>query len=168
MDYIEFYKTAYACLEHRTPVMFDCGELCWSSCCQNNGKGMLLFPHEEEFISSLTSDFILIDSEITICDYTVRLLLCNGTCDRRTRPLACRIFPLFPFLASDGEITVGFDPRAKGTCPLLFTDMDELHIGGLFRLSVLKVASILKEDPLVRTFLLKISEELDTIKSFRL
>jgi hypothetical protein len=25
-----------------------------------------------------------------------RLAVCNGTCDRSKRPLACRIFPFFP------------------------------------------------------------------------
>ena len=168
MDRLELYKKAYAILENRTPVLYDCGGLCSSACCMDNGKGMLLFPHEEEYIRTQTDDYNIINSEIVISGYRVKLLTCSGSCERRTRPLSCRIFPLFPFMSEDNRILVDYDPRAKGTCPLLFTDIEGIYIGGLFRLSVLKAADILKEDPLIRAFLLKISGELETIGSFRL
>lgn len=168
MDYTELYKKAYACLENRTPVLFDCGELCRASCCTNNGKGMLLFPREEEYIRNMTDDFTIVNSGIVVSGYRVKLLTCSGSCDRHTRPLACRIFPLFPFFTNDGRISVDFDPRAKGTCPLLLTDVEGIYIGGLFRLSVFQAAEILKEDPLIRAFMIQISNELETIRSFRL
>ena len=77
------------------------------------------------------------------------------------------IFPLFPFLHK-GRITIAFDPRAKGTCPLLFEDIEELYIRGLFRLKVL-IASyeMIQHEPL-RDFLSAYTIELDEIARFKL
>ena len=78
-----------------TPLAFDCGRLCGSHCCQGGADaGMRLFPGETA------------DSGFTVRDTADggRLLLCGGHCDRRVRPLACRIFPLFPISAmTDGS-----------------------------------------------------------------
>ena len=93
-----------------TPLAFDCGRLCGSRCCQGGADaGMRLFPGEAA------------DSGFTVRDTADggRLLLCGGHCDRRVRPLACRIFPLFPYLDGDGRIRAGFDPRAYALCPLV-------------------------------------------------
>ena len=43
-----------------------------------------------------------------------RLLTCLGRCDRKTRPLACRLFPLLP--ARDGA---RLDRRGWAVCPLM-------------------------------------------------
>jgi len=166
MDFIELYKQAYGLLEGRTPVMFDCGELCSSSCCLDNGNGMLLFPYEENYLSALDTDFIISDSNIIIDGYTVKFLSCRGICSRSTRPLSCRIFPLFPYTYENGRITVKYDPRAYGTCPLLLTDIEGIYMRGLFRLMVYKAAAILAKEPLLNSYLLKMTKELETIESF--
>lgn len=164
---LELYSSAYSMLENRTPVMFDCGKLCSAACCSNNGLGMLLFPFEEELQSSFNTDFSINDSNIIVDNHKIKLLKCTGSCNRSTRPLACRIFPLFPFVFEDGRISVEFDPRAAGTCPLLLTDIDGIYIGGIFRLMVYKTAALLCSEPLIKSYLIKLTKELEVIKSFR-
>lgn len=46
------------------------------------------------------------------------LFVCNGTCSRENRPLACRLFPLFLHFKKDGSPRVKLDVRAKAVCPL--------------------------------------------------
>lgn len=105
-------KSCFAVLRKCTPLEFDCGSLCEGACCKGNDTtGMLLFPGEEK----------LIDSQIKICqgEDGSKYALCNGKCDRNKRPLACRIYPLFPVIKNSekGEyIEVEFDVRAN--CPL--------------------------------------------------
>lgn len=164
----EIYTEVYRLLESRTPVMFDCGSLCSSSCCQNNGLGMLLFPYEEIFMASLNNDFIIKDSNIDIEGYKVKLLYCSGTCERSVRPVSCRIFPLFPFAYEDERISVEFDPRASRTCPLLLTDVDGIYMSGLFRLMVHKAAVLLSKDPMIMKFMVHLTKELETLKLFQL
>lgn len=104
-------KEAYALLERATPLGFtDCGGLCAARCCtQATGDSMELFPHEKELFEE-ADGFEIIDGEIP-------LLKCTGSCERSARPLACRIYPLFPLV--DGEnIRVIYDPRATASCPL--------------------------------------------------
>lgn len=165
---LEIYSEIYGLLENRIPVLYDCGSLCSSACCQNNGLGMLLFPHEEIYLNSLNNDFSIKDSKIEIGGYKVKLLYCSGSCDRSMRPISCRIFPLFPFTYEDGRISVEFDPRASGTCPLLLTDVDGIYMSGLFRLMVHKAAFLLIKDPLIMKFMVHITNELETLKLFRL
>ena len=83
-------ERAYALLEEVTPLATDCGAVCDGRCCRESAdsEGMLLFPGEEVLLAD--------------AGYTIRpaeggyLLTCGGTCNRALRPLACRIFPLFP------------------------------------------------------------------------
>ncbi len=105
-------KTCYSILRRTTPLSFDCGLLCEGKCCKgDNETGMLLFPGEEK----------LIDENIKIIKTknSSKLAVCAGMCDRNKRPLACRIYPLFPLVISEeGEdsIAVVYDFRAD--CPL--------------------------------------------------
>ncbi len=165
--YYDIYYQAYAVLEDRTPVMYDCGNLCSSACCRDNGLGMLLFPYEETYLQTTPNDFTIKNSNIIIDGYTVKLLYCNGTCNRNVRPLACRIFPLFPFTYEDNRVSVQFDPRASGTCPLLLTDVDGIYMSGVFRLMVYKTALMLITDPSIKTYLIHITKELETISTFQ-
>ena len=74
---------------------------------------MELFPYEKQLFEQLDG-FEVIDSEVP-------LVRCTGTCERSQRPLACRMYPLFPLVADDeGEesIRVIYDPRATASCPL--------------------------------------------------
>jgi hypothetical protein len=111
-------ETCYSLLRNVTPLEYDCGEICNGKCCKGDGKtGMLLFPGEEN----------LIDPQINIIknERGDSLAVCNGTCDRNKRPLACRIYPIFPIIKKDevGEyIEVDFDSRAD--CPLVKGDYE--------------------------------------------
>lgn len=112
----EFYKYLYKLLEKVTPLKVDCGKLCEGACCQGDSEsGMYLFPYEEAMYDG-TEDWVRIyDSDFIFKGKPVKIAICNGTCDRKKRPLSCRIFPLFENM--NGEI--GLDKRAKGLCPLV-------------------------------------------------
>ena len=92
------------------------------------------------------------------------MLLCEGQCDRRTRPLACRIFPLLP-VVRDGEIKVATDQRAKAVCPLARqgkSAMDPMFVEG-----VRHVGQILLADPVQKAFLEELTAEQDALKELR-
>lgn len=105
-------STCYSLLRKRTPLNFDCGKICDGKCCKGDeNTGMLLFPGEEK----------LVDENIKIKELEngFKLAVCNGTCDRNKRPLACRIYPLFPYFTKEDEkeiIKVIIDIR--NDCPI--------------------------------------------------
>ena len=104
---------AYARLETLTPLPTDCGQLCRKRCCKGReGAGMILFPGE-----NLGAPYTVRDE--TVSGFPIGFATCNGRCDRRTRPLGCRIFPFAPYLDAEGVLAVIPDPRAKFMCPLL-------------------------------------------------
>lgn len=110
-------KTCYSVLKGYTPLEFDCGMLCGGRCCHGDeNTGMLLFPGEEN----------LIDSNITVkkTDDGTLIAVCNGTCDRRRRPLSCRIYPVFPLIIeNDGKEYVEIDFDRRASCPLTEGDI---------------------------------------------
>lgn len=116
MFYSELEK-ARDLLYHKTPLGFyNCGRLCDGLCCRGDCKGMWLYPNEAEMFAD-KEGFELCEAQ---GNYGYPMLLCSGECNRRERPLACRIFPLFPLVTEqDGEIKIEviLDPRA-GICPL--------------------------------------------------
>ena len=102
-------------LENITPLKpFNCGKLCSARCCSGgDNDGMGLFPGEKELLESST-DFEINDSE---GNFGEPVVVCRGGCDRRKRPLACRIFPLFPLAVErENEIVIVPvpDPRDEG------------------------------------------------------
>ena len=131
---IKHYETllkAYTRLEDVTPLKYDCGTLCGALCCHDNGKngetlGMWLLPHEKELLEALTSDSE--DTRFTFgkADDGTETVFCEGSCDRRFRPFACRIYPFYPYLSKkeDGrtKIEVRIDPRARFSCPIAMKD----------------------------------------------
>ncbi len=109
-------REAYNLLDKATPLgKTDCGEVCSAACCTDTlGDSMELFPYEKELFEALDG-FEVIDGETP-------LVKCSGSCSRCERPLACRIYPLFPLVVEDeGEekIRVIYDPRATAACPLV-------------------------------------------------
>ena len=104
MQKTQLYRQAYDILAYTTPLYGDCGELCGAACCDcgDHEAGMYLFPGEEvmykfapEWLKLEQSDFEYASG----CYATIAI--CNGTCDRDLRPLACRIFPLTPYFEAN-------------------------------------------------------------------
>ena len=87
------------------------------------------------------------------------LLTCGGTCDRSHRPLACRIFPLFPVLTETGRIRAVYDPRGYRMCPLV-RECAHVPLDRTFVRAVRRVGRILMEDPACAAFLRQQSEEI--------
>lgn len=116
------YLQLYKLFDDITPIKADCGQLCHKACCKGDDSGMYLFPGEKKVYDLLSPSWIKIEASDFY--YTaggkkrnVPIAMCNGKCDRFQRPLACRIFPLTPYL-ENGELKIITDPRAKAVCPL--------------------------------------------------
>ncbi len=153
-DYKRMYDKILKILGELTPLKVDCGVLCESACCKGEDNvGMLLFPHEE---SSL---------HIVYTDFGGRLAVCNGTCNREERPLACRIFPFFPTVDNKGRVFVEKDNRAQRLCPLL-EHSDEIIFNPKFFKALKKVGKILANDKECLDFLRQVTEEIDTYNDF--
>ncbi len=141
------YRKAFRLLRDATPLRTDCGALCGANCCNGDDEtGMLLFPGEPTALRvSKTEDR--------------RLAVCGGVCNRNARPLACRIFPFFPFVQPDGGIDVRIDPRGRGVCPLVRMEHDVLF-SHRFLHRVRRVGELLCRDGACRAYLLEIQQEI--------
>ena len=98
-----------------TPLLSDCGALCGGACCRPDADGqggVWLFPGEEVLLKG--SDWCRIRPATPW-----PMLVCDGTCPRRDRPLGCRIFPLTPVRGQNGLWTVRMNARARPMCPLV-------------------------------------------------
>lgn len=108
---------AYSALRTVTPLAgMDCGRLCGGRCCKGSkNEGMELFHGEGERFKN--------DPSFTVkTDGGREILICSGHCDRRSRPLSCRMYPFFPIpVEEDGKvrIRVVYDLRGFATCPLI-------------------------------------------------
>jgi hypothetical protein len=114
------YKQLYARFDSVTPLKgVDCGRLCGAACCESEGDeaaGMYLFPGEAALFKG-KKGFSIVLSDFEAEGKAVKLLICERACDRRDRPLACRVFPLIP-RAAEGGFEIVVDPRARALCPL--------------------------------------------------
>ena len=124
---------------------------------------MYLFPFEEEMYTSLPSWASISETDF---EYDkgkfAPLFSCDGVCDRNLRPLSCRIFPLTPYIAKDGELEVIVDPRANGMCPLSSLYVEDFEPD--FVKAVEKVGKLLLENAETKKFLEAFSRILDDIK----
>lgn len=123
MNTAYIYLQLYRLFDTVTPVPTDCGRLCDKRCCKGDDCGMFLFPGEEEVYKLLNPDWVSVQSTDFTYKYNKKIYrtpiaMCKGTCDRYQRPMACRIFPLTPYLNGNGHVEVIVDPRARGICPL--------------------------------------------------
>ena len=151
---------AYALIGTRTPIKADCGKLCGKACCKGDAAGMVLFPGEE-FILSGVSGFYIEDIEYMDI-HGIKLLLCDGKCNRDLRPLACRIFPVAPDINDSGNIGVQADIRGRRMCPI----WDLEHVDKDFIESIEKVFALLGQDETMLFFLRLISAEIKSIRRF--
>ncbi len=109
---------AYSVLRDVTPLKYslDCGKLCGNRCCQGTeDDGMELFNGEEKLFENEKGFTVRSDGER-------RILVCSGRCDRKTRPLSCRMYPFFPMpVEENGKITIKvvYDIRGLSSCPIV-------------------------------------------------
>lgn len=159
---IDLYSNAYRILDQVTPLTTDCGLLCNKACCDGgeDDLGMYLFPGEELILSDL-SYFRIIPTDIQLENGSHILLInCDGKCDRKLRPLSCRIFPLTPYLTYQNILTVDLDIRATGICPLV-KGKKSPPIHPDFIRAVRKAIRLLSKDPEILEFIEKLSRILD-------
>lgn len=169
MEKREFYEKAYSILDRLTPLRSDCGELCNQACCDSADEdaGMYLFPREELMYIKKPDWLRIEDSEFTYGnDETPALIaMCTQRCDREFRPLACRIFPLTPYIEHNGVMSIKIDPRAVPMCPLAKTYADE-KLDQEFILAVKDVFKILVKDKEIYSFIFNLSRLIDEQESF--
>ena len=144
-------KSCYSLLRNVTPLNYDCGKICAGKCCNGDDKtGMLLFPGEEKLIDE--------NMKIVEIDGGNKVAICKGECDRNKRPLACRIYPLFPVIKyeDNGEyIETEFDSRSD--CPLTSGDF---KISRKFNKAVKRVGKYLLLNEDTEMYYRELSEEI--------
>ncbi len=153
-SYTGMYEKINKILGELTPLKADCGKLCGGACCKGDeNTGMRLFPFEETALP------------VKELENGVRLAVCNGTCKRAERPLACKIFPFFPTVDERGRVFVEADLRGKLLCPLI-AHSEEIVFDKRFFKALEKVGKILAKDPVCLGFLREATEEIDTYGDF--
>lgn len=124
---VKVLKEARALLCDLTPLKSNCGKLCGGACCQpdeSGENGMLLFPFEDAFYQKPIEGFAYHLADDDTLFRGGKRLVCEGSCPREYRPLACRLFPLrirmlFDDSGAETQVTAELDPRAWCCCPLL-------------------------------------------------
>lgn len=164
------YLQLYKLFDNVTPIKVDCGLLCGSACCKGDDAGMFLFPGEEAVYRLLEPDWIKIEPTELTYEFdgqrrTVSMALCSGECDRFERPLACRIFPLTPYIKKDGSLDIIMDPRAKGVCRLA-RGLGIEDLSPLFVKNVKRVFALLCKNRRIYAFLKEYSAYLDEFMRF--
>jgi len=170
MNVAYVYLQLYRLFDNITPIKADCGKLCDKRCCEGSDSGMYLFPYEEKVYEFLKPDWIEIEASDFTYEYngekkTVPLAVCSGNCDRYQRPLACRIFPLTPYIDDDGKLDVMIDPRARSICPLSVSlDLDDYDRA--FVKNVKKAFKLLCKNKEVNAFMQVYSDYLKEYSKF--
>jgi hypothetical protein len=164
----DLYQIAYNCLSKSTPLRTDCGRLCNRACCGDihpdgtggDALGMYLFPGEEVMLRE--ASFLNIEPvRFTLNNHRkILLATCQGECNREYRPLACRIFPLIPYLTAKDILTVKIDPRAAPICPLA-VNLDRAKLHPDFVENVRKACHMLINDPEIKEYIADLSKIID-------
>lgn len=144
-------------LERSAPLgRTDCGKLCGGLCCKGDeNTGMWLFPHEEELYRD-NPDFTIKETD---GNQGYKMIICNGTCKRKERPFACRIYPFYPKI--DGEkITVIKDLRGFSDCPIL---KEEMKPDLKFLRNLRKAARYLIRDEETKKYIINVQKEIEDI-----
>ena len=171
----EVLLKAYTRLENVTPLKYDCGSLCGSLCCNNNGKdgetlGMWLLPYEKELLEALTKDDPTTNFTFGKAEDGTETVFCSGMCDRRFRPFACRIYPFYAKLINDEtgriRIKVKVDPRARFSCPIAMKD-SYLRPSIEFVSTVKSAVRELLKDEIIKKDLISTSEFLSEIEEMQ-
>ncbi|GAB6181638.1 hypothetical protein JCM14036_29570 [Desulfotomaculum defluvii] len=165
IDWVKIYKL----LDEITPLKQNCGDLCNAVCCTewDKGVGMYLLPGEDVMFTG-EEDWLEWEEHSTevyeFCPTwfgNIKFLRCKGYCLRERRPLACRVFPLMPYLTEDGKLTLRFDIElGSRICPLAQNN-DINILDPEFVRRVAKVYQILLDDKLIRDDIEWQSRQLD-------
>lgn len=143
-------------LESLTPLKTDCGRLCQGACCQGDeATGMLLFPGEEALYENCAFARV-VPTGFSLGGTPAQLLICDGRCDRKNRPLACRLFPLFLKFREDQTPVLRMDARARAVCPL--TDYGMKALDPEFRQAARRAYDLLLEDEVCAKYLRALDE----------
>ncbi|MFZ5648491.1 MAG: hypothetical protein ACOY30_12820 [Bacillota bacterium] len=113
---------------------------------------MYLFPGEEAMYPAGGPWYTIMESEGGVEHFTGNkplILNCRGRCHREKRPLACRLFPLAPYLDPEGNLNIVLDDDALLMCPLVRQGEPEA-IDPDFREAVRRVWVDLLQDSSVR------------------
>ncbi len=155
-DNLSVVERAKICLGVLTPLRgHDCGQLCGAACCKgDDSTGMLLFPGETTTL------------QVTELPDGDRLAVCDGTCSRDQRPLACMLFPFFPTVDEEGEVYAEIDARAYSVCPLAL-HCEEVAFDQAFIRAVKKAGRILAGDEDCLGFMQRITEQIDELEQIR-
>lgn len=170
MNSAYIYLQLYRLFDDVTPVSVDCGRLCNKACCKGEDTGMFLFPDEKAVFSLLKPDWVRIgDTDFTYeyneKTYGVPIAMCSGECDRYQRPLACRIFPLTPYLNENGKLEIIVDPRGRGICPMAKAfNIDDFNPA--FVKNIKKAFTLLCKNKRFYAFMREYSNYLDEFKRF--
>ena len=148
-------------------MLIDCGsadtlnerELSGAPLVPGDALGMVLFPGEAGLLSREPGYRLF---RIPFLGARAWFLVCEGICDRRKRPLACRIFPLAPHVGGNGEVDALPDPRAGRVCPLA----DGEFLDPAFRRAVTKALRHLARTPEINEFIRLLSADLDDMRRF--
>ena len=149
---------ARAVLENVTPLKSNCGRLCGAACCaslEGEETGMLLFPGEEKAYP--------FDTLRTLPDGR-KLFVCSGSCERASRPLSCRLFPLLPVVRG-GTVSVETDARSAAVCPLCDEGLDSFSPA--FLCAVREAGEALLQDREQASFLERLQAEQDELLGLR-
>lgn len=149
-------RAARELLESLTPLKTDCGHLCQGACCQGDeATGMLLFPGEEALYADCAFARV-VPTGFSLGGTPAQLLVCDGRCDRKNRPLACRLFPLFLKFREDQTPVLRMDARARAVCPL--TDYGMKALDPEFRQAARRAYDLLLEDEVCAKYLKALDE----------
>lgn len=164
----ELYEKAYRLLNNVTPINTDCGLLCQKACCDSSDKdaGMYLFPGEQVMYRHAPSWLDIEESDFTYGNNKpVPIAICTEPCNRNLRPLACRIFPLTPYIESDGTLVIKIDPRSAVLCPLAREGAGQ-KLDKEFVDTVVRVFKSLARDKDIRAYILSLSQLIDEEEKF--
>lgn len=170
MNIAYIYLQIYRLFDNVTPIHADCGKLCGKRCCKVDDAGMYLFPGEKSVYKLLNPDWAEIENSEFSYEFdgnkkTVPIIFCNGKCDRYQRPLACRIFPLTPYVNAGGKLEIIIDPRGRTMCPLSRElSLDEFDYK--FVRNVKKAFMLLLKNAEIKEYMHSYSEYIDGYRKF--
>ena len=157
---IELIYEAYDIIGSLTPLRGDCGKLCDKICCKGDKAGMLLFPGEESIFEGIVGFSI---EELEYMDTAgMKLLMCDGDCERGLRPLSCRIFPAAPLVGENGVVDAVADIRGRRVCPI----WDLKYVDGAFVRAVKKAFELLAKNNEMLAFMRLVSAEQEELMRF--